>query len=104
MRRPEIQSPVFATLSIHATARLTGLSRATLYRLIGANRLWTVKVGRRRLVPLPAIRDLLLPPPFGFPVPSQHQSGDASSEPKSPSGRPRLADLLARVKAPGRAP
>jgi excisionase family DNA binding protein len=94
---------VFATLSIKATVRLTGLSRATLYRLIGQNLLQTVKVGGRRLVPLPALRDLLQPMPLGVPAPSQ-QSKDASPKPASPSGRFRLTDLLAKVNAQRGAP
>jgi excisionase family DNA binding protein len=46
-------------LSIEETAEATGLSRASLYRAIGAGTLATVKVGSRRLVPVTAIDALL---------------------------------------------
>jgi excisionase family DNA binding protein len=46
-------------LSIIETARACGLSRATLYRLIAAGKLATIKVGSRRLVPIVALDALL---------------------------------------------
>jgi excisionase family DNA binding protein len=46
-------------LSMRETARTTGLSRATLYRLLKDGRLTTVKVGARRLVPVRALDALL---------------------------------------------
>jgi excisionase family DNA binding protein len=46
-------------LSIRETARTTGLSRATLYRLLNDGRLTTVKIGARRLVPVRALDALL---------------------------------------------
>jgi excisionase family DNA binding protein len=45
--------------SIQEAAQATGLSRATLYRLISDGRLKTVKVGARRLVPVAALTALL---------------------------------------------
>ena len=45
--------------SIKEAAHACGLSRATLYRLIAAGKLRTVKVGARRLVPVEAIDALL---------------------------------------------
>jgi excisionase family DNA binding protein len=45
--------------SIREAAQATGLSRATLYRLISDGRLKTVKVGARRLVPVAALTALL---------------------------------------------
>jgi excisionase family DNA binding protein len=45
--------------SIQEAAHACGLSRATLYRLIAAGKLTTVKVGARRLVPVAAIDALL---------------------------------------------
>jgi excisionase family DNA binding protein len=39
--------------------RDAGLSRASIYRLIGRGKLKTVKIGARRLVPLGAIHALL---------------------------------------------
>ena len=46
-------------VSIVEAARICGLSRATVYRLIAQKKLMTVKIGARRLVPLAAI-DVLL--------------------------------------------
>lgn len=61
-KNPEIQErpkQERRALSIEETAEATGLSRATLYRAIGAGTLVTVKVGSRRLVPVTAIDALL---------------------------------------------
>jgi excisionase family DNA binding protein len=49
------------TTSIANASRLTSLSRTTIYKLIQSGRLPTVKIGRRRLVPLTAIKNLLEP-------------------------------------------
>ena len=46
-------------LSIREAAKTCGLSRATLYRLIGRKKLATLKIGSRRLVPVAAIDALL---------------------------------------------
>lgn len=46
------------TVSIADAVRLSGLSQATLYRLIGRDELATVKVGRRRLVRLDSLEQL----------------------------------------------
>jgi excisionase family DNA binding protein len=45
--------------SVDETAEITNLSPATIWRLISAKKLATVKVGGRRLVPNPAIDALL---------------------------------------------
>ena len=45
--------------SVDETAEMTNLSPATIWRLISAKKLATVKVGGRRLVPNPAIDALL---------------------------------------------
>jgi excisionase family DNA binding protein len=45
--------------SIQEAAHACGLSRATIYRLIAAGKLTTVKVGARRLVPVAAVDALL---------------------------------------------
>lgn len=45
--------------SIVEAAQMCGVSRATVYKLIEQNKLETVKIGSRRLVPLPAIDALL---------------------------------------------
>jgi excisionase family DNA binding protein len=46
-------------LSIRETAQACGLSRATVYRLIEQNKLATLKIGARRLVPVGSIDALL---------------------------------------------
>jgi excisionase family DNA binding protein len=45
-------------LSIDRAAALAGVGRTTIYSEIGAGRLRSVKVGRRRLVPVSAIEEL----------------------------------------------
>jgi excisionase family DNA binding protein len=45
-------------LSIDQAAVLTGVGRTTIYAAIGAGRLRSIKVGRRRLVPASAIAEL----------------------------------------------
>jgi excisionase family DNA binding protein len=42
-------------LSVDEAAEALGLARSTLYRELGAGRLPSVKIGRRRLVPASAI-------------------------------------------------
>jgi excisionase family DNA binding protein len=39
--------------------RVSGLSRSTIYKLIGANNLRSVKVAGRRLIPADALRALI---------------------------------------------
>lgn len=46
------------TVSIADAVRLSGLSQATLHRLIGRDELATVKIGRRRLVRLDSLEQL----------------------------------------------
>jgi excisionase family DNA binding protein len=46
------------TVSIADAVQLSGLSQATLYRLIGREELATVKIGRRRLVRLDSLEQL----------------------------------------------
>jgi excisionase family DNA binding protein len=45
--------------SVRESARITNLSYATIYRLIGKKKLRTVKIGGRRLVPATALDALL---------------------------------------------
>jgi len=45
-------------LSIDEAAVLAGVGRTSIYAVIGAGRLRSVKVGRRRLVPASAIAEL----------------------------------------------
>lgn len=47
------------TLSIKDTARLLGLGRSTVYRLIGEQQLQTVKIGSRTLIKTASIRSLV---------------------------------------------
>jgi excisionase family DNA binding protein len=54
-----VQVPERRAFSIRETERATNLSHATIYRLIAAGKLTTVKVGARRLVPVAAIDHLL---------------------------------------------
>ena len=53
------QSPARRALSVKETGEAVGLSRATVYRLIGQKRLSTIKIGSRTLVPVAAIDALL---------------------------------------------
>jgi excisionase family DNA binding protein len=46
------------TVSIADAVQLSGLSQATLYRLIDRDELATVKIGRRRLVRLDSLEQL----------------------------------------------
>ena len=48
-----------AAYDINEACRVLGISRPTIYKLIGAGRLRTVKFGTRRLVPVSAIEELL---------------------------------------------
>lgn len=47
------------TLSIKDAAKLLGLGRSTIYRLIGDRQLETVKVGRRTLIKTASIRSVV---------------------------------------------
>jgi excisionase family DNA binding protein len=46
-------------LSVREAGRACGLSRATIYRLIAAGKLSTLKIGARRLVPVGSLDALL---------------------------------------------
>ena len=56
-RRPIEREPD-RLLSIEQAARALGIGRTALYSEIGAGRLRSVKVGRRRLVPSSAISEV----------------------------------------------
>jgi excisionase family DNA binding protein len=58
LSRPSQTTEPF-TLSIKDTARLLGLGRTTIYRLIGDRQLETVKVGNRTLIKTASIRSLV---------------------------------------------
>jgi excisionase family DNA binding protein len=53
------QSPERLALSVAEALVAVGVSRATLYRLIGRKQLATLKIGSRRLVPVAEIDALL---------------------------------------------
>ncbi len=46
-----------------AAARLGGIARSSVYQLMAAGELRSIKVGRRRLIPSSAITDLVERPP-----------------------------------------
>ncbi len=56
-RRPDEREPD-RLLSIEQAARALGIGRTALYSEIGAGRIRSVKVGRRRLVPSSAISEV----------------------------------------------
>ncbi|MGO9430251.1 helix-turn-helix domain-containing protein [Rhodoblastus sp.] len=60
-RPPTPAKPALEILghSIPETARITGLSQPTVERLIADGTLKSIKIGGRRLITAPAIRELL---------------------------------------------
>jgi excisionase family DNA binding protein len=56
-RRPSAREPD-RLMSIEQAARALGIGRTALYSEIGAGRIRSVKVGRRRLVPSSAISEV----------------------------------------------
>jgi excisionase family DNA binding protein len=56
-RRPSDREPD-RLLSIEQAARALGIGRTALYSEIGAGRIRSVKVGRRRLVPSSAVSEV----------------------------------------------
>lgn len=53
--------PSQQAVSINAACHITGLGRTMLYLLINKGRLRTVTVGRRRLVLMSSVQELLRP-------------------------------------------
>ena len=51
--------PAKQLLSIDEACHVLGLGRTKIYELIGNNALSTIKIGRRRLVPLTSIASLI---------------------------------------------
>ena len=47
------------SVSIVEAAKMTGLSRSRIYELINEERLRSVLIGKRRLVPVSALRQLI---------------------------------------------
>jgi excisionase family DNA binding protein len=60
-RRSPREIPKPLSVGIDAACSLTGLGRTTVYQLISQGRLQSVTVGRRRLVLLNSIEELLRP-------------------------------------------
>ena len=56
-RRPSQREPDYL-LSVEQAARALGIGRTALYSEIGAGRVRSVKVGRRRLIPSSAISEI----------------------------------------------
>lgn len=52
-------APARRALSVQETAEAVGISRATVYRLIGRKKLATVKIGARTVIPVSEIDTLL---------------------------------------------
>jgi excisionase family DNA binding protein len=51
-------APILA-VTIAEACRITGIGRSTLYELVGEGRLPLAKIGRRSVIPFPALRDLI---------------------------------------------
>jgi excisionase family DNA binding protein len=66
------------TVTVATTKKITGLSNTTIWKLIKERKLQTVSVGRRRLVTLSSVDELLAP------------KEDTVSQPRR-RGRPRKA-------------
>jgi excisionase family DNA binding protein len=58
MRNPR-QKPDRRGYSVNETAHTTGLSRPTIYRLLGAGKLKSVKIFGRRIIHAESVDDLL---------------------------------------------
>lgn len=58
---PEIVPPAGERLAVSTSeaARLTGIGRTTLYEAIGSGALRSLKIGKRRLITVEALRDWL---------------------------------------------
>ena len=51
-------APILA-VTIADACRITGIGRSTLYELVADGRLPLAKIGRRSVIPFPALRDLI---------------------------------------------
>jgi excisionase family DNA binding protein len=58
-QRAPKESGIRRAYQVNEAAAAFGLSRTTLYKLIGVGTLRSVKIGRRRLIPVDAIEALL---------------------------------------------
>ncbi len=60
MMRTKNDAPI--AYGVIDAARVIGLSRSTLYRMMQRKELRTVTIGRRRLIPAAALHKLMIPP------------------------------------------
>ena len=51
-----MESEIFKLVSVDEACKYLGLGRWSVYKLINQNKLKSVKIGKRRLVPMGAIR------------------------------------------------
>jgi excisionase family DNA binding protein len=58
-RPPPLPSDIALAYGVNDAAKVTGLSRSSIYNLIGEGRLRSVLVAGRRLIPADALHDLL---------------------------------------------
>jgi excisionase family DNA binding protein len=58
-RQPQEATMEQLTVSVSAAAKALGLGRTSIYALIKQNRIETIKIGRRTLVPTSSLRRLI---------------------------------------------
>jgi excisionase family DNA binding protein len=58
-RPPPLPSDIALAYGVNDAAKVSGLSRSSIYNLIGEGRLRSVLVAGRRLIPADALRDLV---------------------------------------------
>jgi hypothetical protein len=92
---PNINEPITATIG--EFTRLTGLGRSTIYSLIGAQRLDSFRIGKRRLIVLASYGRLIeqqraAAPENGRDALSAKPAGTQAASPLRRRGRLRKAD------------
>jgi excisionase family DNA binding protein len=94
------QAPSDRLLSIGQAASALGIGRTALYQELGAGRLRSFRVGRRRLVPMSAIDAYI----EAGAIPLGHDQGDVNSQGfATATAAPRLVGLLTRdLGTPGK--
>jgi excisionase family DNA binding protein len=58
-RGPPLPPDIALAYRVNDAVKVSGLSRGTIYKLIAANKLRSVLLGGRRLIPVDALRELL---------------------------------------------
>ena len=66
------------SLTIDETGEAGGWGRTTTYKLIGEGRLKTVSIGKRRLVLVPSLLQLLDPKGEHWPIPDRPSTPEAA--------------------------